>query len=430
MIVVGAPLTCATGQAGLRWQRGAEHCGLNQGSNTPVRVLFVNTRSALGADVAVHITLMKRLGAAGCEVHLATNRRSADHAKLIAQVRGIEGLRIIELNLGYELSGRSRAGRLRGAAANLCVMAGALAQLAGYVRSRRIDVIHSTDRPRDALLSTLLARFTGRRNVLHLHIKWDAHMGRATTWAVRKSDGILAISEFVRGSLIDAGVPADRIYSALNATDAREFDPTLVKPGRLRSALCIGRDVPLVGIIARVMVWKGQLDLVEAFARVRDAVPDAMLAIIGNEDTMMGGDSYGEEVRRRIAELGLEDSVRWAGWVDDMPSAFADMDVVCVPSWEEPFGLVVTEAMAMRRPVVGYRSGALPEIVDEGLEGLLVPPRDMDALAAAIIGLLCDPERREAMGRRGRERVLRQFTPARQAEEVASIYRALCGKQA
>lgn len=395
----------------------------------PIRVLFVNTRSALGADVAVHVTLMRNLGAAGCEVSLATNRNSIDHAALLAQLADARGLDILALNLGYELAGRSKAGRLLGAAGNLTAMLAALARLAVHARRRRIDVIHSTDRPRDALLSTLLARLTGRRNILHLHIKWDAHMGRATTWAMERADGALAISDFVRRSLLEGGVPDYKIHTALNAIDPCRFDPERVPPGALRKHLGISGSAPFIGVVARVMVWKGQLDLVEAFAKVRESIPNAVLAIVGREDTLMGGgDAYGDAIRSRAEELGLGESVRWAGWFDDMPSVFADLDVACVPSWEEPFGLVVTEAMAMRKPVVGYRSGALPEIIDDGVEGLLVTPKDYDALANAITGLLQDPERRAAMGRRGRERVLRQFTPERQAKEVAEIYRRLCDR--
>jgi glycosyltransferase involved in cell wall biosynthesis len=91
--------------------------------------------------------------------------------------------------------------------------------------------------------------------------------------------------------------------------------------------------------------------------------------------------------------------------------------------------LVVTEAMAMERPVVGYNSGALPEIVTDGVEGLLTPPKDIDALANALIALLNDPVRRERMGKAGRKRVLEQFRPRRQADEVAEIYRRIAAGQ-
>jgi glycosyltransferase involved in cell wall biosynthesis len=85
--------------------------------------------------------------------------------------------------------------------------------------------------------------------------------------------------------------------------------------------------------------------------------------------------------------------------------------------------------MAMQRPVDGFASGALPEIITHGVEGLLTPPRDTRALADALITLLADPDLRMEMGRRGRERVLRQFTPERQALEMAEVYRhILCGQ--
>ena len=107
-----------------------------------------------------------------------------------------------------------------------------------------------------------------------------------------------------------------------------------------------------------------------------------------------------------------------------------DLDVLAMPSWEEPFGLAVTEAMAMKTPVVGFASGALPEIVNVGEEGILVPARDVAALAAALTKLLRDPDLRCGMGRKGRERVMADFSPGRQAEEVATIYQTVLGQTA
>ena len=160
-------------------------------------------------------------------------------------------------------------------------------------------------------------------------------------------------------------------------------------------------------------------------------IPDARLVIVGKEDRLatLTDDSFEAKVRARIAELGLETSVIWAGWQDDMPAVMADLDVLAVPSWEEPFGLVVTEGMAMERPVVGFASGALPEILTSGVEGLLVPVRDSEAMADALITLLQDPVHRAEMGRKGRARVLQQFTPRRQAEEMTAIYRQILDRE-
>jgi len=407
-----------------RWPQPSPERGGRQQAHKP-RVLFVNTRSALGADVAVHLALIQNFDPERVEVHIATNRHSVDLEKTLRILRAVPHLKILVCDLGHEVAGQGRGklGKLLGGLRNLGALA-SLLRLAWYVRRHQIDLIHATDRPRDALFSTLLARLTGRRNVIHVHIKWYPEIGRATTWALRACTGVLAISEFTRRSLIDGGVPEEKIYTALNATDPAAFDPDRAPRGLLRARFGLSAETPLIGIVARIMVWKGHLELIEALAEVKAALPDVRLVIVGNEDTLAAtsAESYTERVRRRIAELGLEENVIWAGWWEEMPQVMADLDVLAVPSWEEPFGLVVTEGMAMQRPVVGFASGALPELVTDGVEGRLVPLKDTHALAEALIGLLRDPALRAQMGRKGRERVLREFTPRRQAAEVEQIY--------
>jgi glycosyltransferase involved in cell wall biosynthesis len=392
-------------------------------------VLFVNTRSALGADVAVHLTLIQNFDPEQVEVHIATNRNASDLEQTLAILRSVPHLHLLVCDLGHEVAGQGgKYRKLLGGLKNLGALV-SLLRLAWYVRTRRIDILHATDRPRDALFSTLLAKLTGRRNVIHVHIKWYPEIGRATTYALRECTGVLAISQFTRRSLIEGGVPEAKIYTALNATDPARFDPAKTPRGWLRQRLGLTAETPLIGIVARIMVWKGHLELVEALAEVQKVVPNVRLVIVGKEDTLavQSADSYAEQVRRRITELGLESNVIWAGWFDAMPEIMADLDVLAVPSWEEPFGLVVTEAMAMERPVVGFDSGALPEIISSGVEGLLVPCKDTQALAKGLITLLQNPQQRTEMGKRGRERVLREFTPRRQAAEVARIYTRLIG---
>ena len=397
-------------------------------SSPNIRVLFLNTRSALGADVAVHLTLIQNFDPTQVEVYVATNRNAVDLEQTLTTLRSVPGLNPLALNLGNEISrpGAGRASRLLGALQNLTALP-SLARLAWLLRTRRIDLVHSTDRPRDALFSTLLARLGGCGSVMHVHIKWDVGIGRATRWAVRHCAGIVAISQFARRSMQDGGVDDTKIHTCLNATDTTLFNPQRVPRGAFRRSLNLDEDAPLVGIVARIMLWKGHLELVEAMAKVITAVPNARLVIIGKEDRLatLTDDSFEAKVRSRVAELGLEKSVTWAGWHDNMPAVMTDLDVLAVPSWEEPFGLVVTEGMAMERPIVGFASGALPEILTDGVEGLLVPARDSDAMADALITLLQDPVRRAEMGRKGRERVLQLFTPRRQAEEMTAIYRKI-----
>lgn len=394
----------------------------------PIRVLFVNTRSAIGSDVAVHLSLIENFDRSECEVTVATNSRAHDFAECAAILTRMDGVRVVPMNLGSGVWGLRGISKVIGGAASVLSLFVALIRLSILVVRHRIEVIHSTDRPRDALVATLLSKLTRRRCLLHLHIKWEgAAMGRATYWGVTHCDGILAISDFVRHSLVERGIPPEKVYTVLNATNIDRFDPSRVEKGALRARLGLGNGVPIIGVVGRIMVWKGQIDLVEALPIVRESFPGARLAIVGSEDRISGSEgSYSDRIKARAAELDVQDSVMFAGRFENSAEAFADMDVVCAPSTEEPFGLVVTEAMAMERPVVGYDSGALPEIIHSGENGLLVRAGDTHALGRAIVRLLSDPDLRAAMGRCARQRVQTAFDPRRQADEVAAVYASLC----
>jgi glycosyltransferase involved in cell wall biosynthesis len=390
------------------------------------RVMFVNTRSALGADVAVHLTIIEHLDPDAVTVFVATNRHSADLQPTLDWIARARRVQTLVLDLGQESTGSATLTRVATALRNLPVLRTVL-HLAGVIRRERITVLHTTDRPRDAVVTTLLGMLTGAAVVLHLHVKWTTSIGRPTKWAASRARACIGISKFTCRSMADGGISPERTALIYNATDATRFAPARVPAGTLRTRLGLGPDVPLIGLVGRFTVWKGHLDMITAFARIRAAVPEARLVFVGRgtREDVHEGVSYGDRMRNRISELGLESGVDWVEWMNDAPAVMRDLDILAMPSWEEPFGLVVTEAMAMERPVVGYASGALPEIVTDGVDGLLVPARDTTALADAMITLLRDPARRVAMGTRGRERVVADFSPQRQAKDVAGLYRRI-----
>ncbi len=401
-------------------------------NNRKPRVLFINTRSALGADVAVHLTLIQNFNTSKIDVHIATNSNSIDLDSTIDQLKSVEKLKITVCDLGHELSGGSggKAGKMLSAAKNIGAVV-SLVRLAWYIRKNKIDILHSTDRPRDAAFSTLLAKITGCKNVIHVHIKWYPEIGRATTWAVSRCTSVLAISQFTRQSLIDGGIPPEKIGTVLNATDPVKFDPAKVSRGLLRNKIGLSDDTPLIGLVARIMIWKGHMELVEAMALVCKIRPDVHLAIVGKVDLLaaQGSDSFETSVQQRIEELGLQKNIHWAGWIDAMPEVMYDLDILAVPSWEEPFGLVVTEGMAMERPVVSFCSGALPEIITSGEDGILVKQKDITELANALLLLLNDPSLRNQIGKKARQTVISKFTPKRQADEVVEYYTKLINNQ-
>ena len=169
--------------------------------------------------------------------------------------------------------------------------------------------------------------------------------------------------------------------------------------------LCVGRLIPI----------KGHLVLLRALAQARAQVPDVTLAIAGRGP-------LAPALRAYARELGVEDAVRFLGFVSPVQAAIEDAAVVVVPSLGEGFGMVALEAMERARPVIASAVGGLPEIVADGETGLVVPPADAEALAEAIVSLAGDLARAAAMGEAGRERALAQFTPERGVERVEALY--------
>ena len=157
---------------------------------------------------------------------------------------------------------------------------------------------------------------------------------------------------------------------------------------------------PLLAIVGRLIPIKGHDVLFRALAAVRDEIPGLRLRVVGD------GPLDAAAPRRRSRSSGSPTLVEFAGRVAPAAPAFEEAELVVVPSFGEGFGMVALEAMERGRPVIASAVGGLPEIVDDGRTGLLVPSGDVDALAAAIRTLAGDPDRRAAMGAAGRVRAL------------------------
>src|SRR5262249_49454924 len=177
---------------------------------------------------------------------------------------------------------------------------------------------------------------------------------------------------------------------------------------------------PLILSVARLFPGKGHFELISALALVKRDFPNVRLAIVGSDYPADSGTTQmlGEHARK----LGVMENVVFAGQRSDIASLLAACDVFSLPSFEEPFGLVFAEAMAMKRPVVALTNGGTPEIVEHGKCGLLSPPGDIDVLAANLLRLLNDPALRTQFGEYGRSRVEQHFTPTRMASDFAEIY--------
>ena len=397
-------------------------------------VLFLQSQAFFGADTGIHAQLMRHLDRSRVRVHCACTEREAHDPRMTAirRIRAIPDVRVRPTDFGPSLFGRSTTARLLSAGEGLRALVRGIA-LAGYVRREHIDVLHGTEKPRDAFVGVLLGRATGARSVVHMHVGYDDWITPRVKWALGAADAVVGISNFVSASLVRAGYAADRIFTVHNSLDLT--DPEWgARPDTagVRAALGIPDDAPVVCIASRLFRWKGHHDLVDAIDLVRRDLAGVRLLIVGEDDPRAnpGGGSYRSELGERISALGLDGSVVFTGFRTDVARLIAASDVFCQPSAEEPFGMVYLEAMAMRRPVVAYSSGGAPEVVSDGETGLLVERGDIAGLARALLRLLRDPDLRRRFGEAGRRRVELVFPPQRSAAAMLEVYQAVAGDRA
>jgi glycogen(starch) synthase len=229
---------------------------------------------------------------------------------------------------------------------------------------------------------------------------------------LRSADAVTGVSEAslraVLAACPEAEPKARVILNALPPVDVRGLvaQPTvLVAAGRL-------------------VEDKGFDVAIRALAEVRQVHPTAVLRLAGDGPARA-------DLERLAAELGVADAVELLGWVtpERLPAVLAEAAVVLMPSrWEEAFGLVALQGMQVGRPVVASAVGGLPEVVEDGVTGHLVPPEDPGALADAVAGLLEDPERAERLGAAGRARAESDFGFDRYVDEHLALYEELIGR--
>ncbi len=380
------------------------------------RVLFINSAPLAGADTWIHLLLLRSLSQNQFELHAAGQPGSA--APAFDELSRIPGVALRPTNFGPSLWGQSRLQKLA-SVADCLPAAASISGLAAYIRHHRIEILHSTDRPRDAIACVVLAALTGAKALIHAHVNYGDWMGRGVNWAFGRADAIVGVSSHTASSFVEAGFRPDRVHAVLNAIDPSHWDPSLDSASG-RVSLGVPDGAPLIVSVARLFRGKGHFELLSALALVKRKHPHVRLAIVGSDYPADSGTT--RMLGEHASELGIGENVIFTGQRSDIASLLAACDVFSLPSFEEPFGLVFAEAMAMKRPVVALTNGGTPEVVEHGKCGLLSPPGNIDALAANLLQLLDDPVLRAQFGAHGRSRVEQHFTPQRMASDFAALY--------
>ena len=297
-------------------------------------------------------------------------------------------------------------------------------RLRRIARTAHVDLIHA-----NTLQVALAAGLARPSPPLVVHVRDclpNARAGRLVRrWIDASADALIGISRFTAdcwGPGVDTVIP--------NAVDTGRFDPAAADNAGVRAELAIPGVAPVLAIVAQITPWKGQLDAIEAFSLIRRQHPHARLLVVGEPkfvfaSTRYDNTAYLEELHAAVERLGLAGSVYFLGERADVPDVMAAADLLLVPSWEEPFGRTIIEAMAMGVPAVATAAGGPSEIIDDGDDGVLLPPREPSRWAVVASELLGDRERLAQMGERGRRKARERYSRAAHVERVVEVYRHL-----
>jgi glycosyltransferase involved in cell wall biosynthesis len=287
-----------------------------------------------------------------------------------------------------------------------------LRRVAAIVRERQIDVIH-THMSRAHFFGVLLRWFTRVPCVATAHSRHFQLHWMLNDWVIAVCD---ATRNYHRRYNL---VRANRIETIHNFIDHGRMDevPHDARP-RLRASFGVEPSWPLLGAIGDVVPRKGLIHLVTAMPEVLAAVPDARLLVVGDPaDT-----EYVAQAKAIAEQSGIASRVLWAGRRDDVAEILTALDLFVLPSLEESFPLAILEAMAAGLPVVATTVGGIPECVEPGVTGTLVPPTDSHALAEAIVRLLRQPGLRQQFGEAARRRVRTNFSAESQTPRIEAVF--------
>ncbi|MEQ1795840.1 MAG: glycosyltransferase family 4 protein [Nitrospira sp.] len=295
---------------------------------------------------------------------------------------------------------------------------------AWYIKRNGIQIVHLNNSVlynHDWMLGATLA---GVKCVTHERGINDWFPPSAKYFA-KRLDAVICISEAVRLNMHERGADFGNLAVIHNGLDPKSMKVE-TPPAALRAVHGIAPEAVVVGMLGNIKAWKGQDTLIRAMASVRREVPDVRCLLVG--DTSPSDREYGQSLHALVASLGLDEQIIFTGFQRNVGDFLMMFDVMVHASvLPEPFGRVILEAMACKKPVIGSRAGAIPEIVEEGRTGLTFPPGDADSLAEAIVSLISDRDRIRRFGESGYERLVNEFHIVKNIEATQRLYERILG---
>lgn len=378
----------------------------------PLRILQITSTAVGGSWFHDQVLGLARLGNEVCAV-LPREGPLAD------RLRAIDGVRVEIIPFGLSRHPRQWPGLVRGQW-----------RLTRFVRRYRPDVVHA-----HLIIAMLAARAASacyRRALMVSQVPGLVHLRMAPfrildRISLRRDDLVLGSCRAIATRYRAMGARAVEV--SYYGCDVHRFDPA-TPPEPFRKEFDLGDTTPAIGMVAymypsrfrdfREIGVKGHEVFIDAVPLVLRRHPDARFFVVGDE--LVGDGRYRRRLEERAARLGVADRIRFTGLRDDVGSVMAGLDVLVNPSMDESACYTVVEALLMLKGVVATDVGGLPDTVQHGRTGLLVPPADEAALAQAVNRLLADPVERRELAVQGRELALRQFDIAGTVGQVNDLY--------
>lgn len=283
-----------------------------------------------------------------------------------------------------------------------------------------IDLIHTNNNITANRAAIFAAKLAGIPCICHIR-GFESHSFGLNLFLSKFIDSFIFNSKAVKDVY---PYHAARLHKGRVVYNAIEFDSynCIYDTDGVRSEFGLHQNNFLAAMVGRLKEWKGQKIFLQALGIASQELSNLRGLIIGEEDPDSPG--YCQELKSAASSLGLADKVIFTGWRKDVPRLMAACDLIVHCSIKpEPFGLVIVEGMAIGKPVIAANAGGVPEIITDGIDGVLVPPGDAQAVANEILSIASNRTKAEAMGVRAREKVKKKFIINRYVSEIENIYK-------
>jgi glycosyltransferase involved in cell wall biosynthesis len=286
--------------------------------------------------------------------------------------------------------------------------------LKNIIKKRQIDLIHS-NQPRSNLFGAIAAKINSVPIVWHERCIESGRFDSDNIFSFLP-DRIICNSGAVRNRFTKDKIDA-KIRTIINGVDLSEFDPES-NGSAVREEFNIEEDELVIGTVGRIDPEKGYEYFLESARIILQDIEKVHFLVVGEASNP----SFQKSLYKMSEEKGIDKKTTFTGYRRDIPQLLANMDVVVLPSEIDACSRVLFESMAMQKPLVAANAGGTPEIVQDGITGLLVKPRDSSEMAKCILKLLHNKSLSEQYGKAGRKRVEDMFTIERNIKETESVY--------